>query len=151
MPTSAYAEVVSRTHPDKSLIALGVRQPWIELILRGEKTVEVRSSHTRQRGTIYLYSSKKPADLAAADAAAERHDVDMTEVPYGVVVGTIEIVDSRPCTPDDEDASQVPAELLEDRYAWELANPVRLDEPLVPRFLPYGVWFYPFRRRGTVR
>jgi hypothetical protein len=25
---------------------------------------------------------------------------------------------------------------------------VRFATPLAVRFLPYGVWFYPFRRRG---
>lgn len=140
---------MSIAHPDKSLIALGVRQPWIELIVRGVKTVEVRSSHTRQRGTIYLYASKKPADIPAATAAASKHDVDLDEVPYGLIVGTVDIVGSRECTPDDEAASCVPTSLLEGKYAWELANPVRFDEPLRVRFLPYGVWFYPFRRRNA--
>lgn len=136
-------------HPDKSLIALGVRQPWIELILRGTKTIEVRSSHTRQRGTIYLYASKKPADIPAAETAIARYDVDMQEVPYGLLLGTVDVVDSRPSEPADEDAACVPASLLRDSFSWELANPVRLDEPMPVRFLPYGVWFYPFRRRGS--
>lgn len=58
-----------RTHPDHELIALGVRQPWAELILRGVKTIEVRTVDTRQRGTIYLYASKKFTDHPAATAA----------------------------------------------------------------------------------
>jgi hypothetical protein len=139
---------MSREHPDKSLIALGVRQPWIELILRGTKTVEVRSSATRQRGTIYLYASKKPADIPAAADAAERHEVDLGAVPYGRLLGTIDILAARPCTPADAAAACVPARLLAGKFAWELGNPVRLDEPLPVRFLPYGVWFYPFRRRS---
>lgn len=138
-----------RRHPDKSLIALGVRQPWIELILRGAKTIEVRSSHTRQRGTIYLYASKKPADIPAADVAIDRHGVDMQAVPYGLLLGTVDIVDSRPSTAADAEAACVPPDLLRETYSWELANPVRLPEPLPVRFLPYGVWFYPFRRRGS--
>jgi len=47
-------------------IALGIQQPWVELILRGVKTLEIRSQPTRQRGTIYLYASKRPSALPAA-------------------------------------------------------------------------------------
>ncbi|MDZ4686866.1 MAG: hypothetical protein SH850_17470, partial [Planctomycetaceae bacterium] len=44
-------------------------------------------------------------------------------------------------------ASCVPAELLANRYAWVFANPQQLPKPLPVRFLPFGVWFYPFKRK----
>lgn len=135
-------------HPDRELIALGIRQPWAELILRGVKTIEVRSLPTRVRGPIYLYTSQKLADIPAARDALERHDLKADALTLGRIVGTVEIVDSRPCTVHDAGPSCVPAELLKGRNAWVLGNPQRLDEPLRPRFLPYGVWFYPFRRRN---
>ena len=37
---------------DRERIALAIQQPWAELILRGIKTLEIRSQPTRQRGTI---------------------------------------------------------------------------------------------------
>ena len=135
-------------HPDRELIALGIRQPWAELILRGVKTIEVRSLPTRVRGPIYLYTSQKLADIPAALDAQQRHGLEVEALTLGRIVGTVEIVDSRSCTPEDARASCVPAALLRGRNAWVLANPRRLDEPLRPRFLPYGVWFYPFRRRN---
>lgn len=135
-------------HPNRELIALGVRQPWAELILRGIKTIEVRSQGTRVRGPIYLYSPKRPAEMAAARAAAEKFEVDFESLAYGRLVGVVEIVDSRDCRARDAEAACVPSELLRGRVGWGLANPQRLETPLEPRFLPYGVWFYPFRRRN---
>jgi len=140
---------MTQTHPDPDLIALGIRQPWAELILRGVKTIEVRSQETNVRGPIYLYASKKPAEIEPALAAAREHDLEPEELPMGVIVGTVEIVDSAPCRPGDAAASCVPRSYLTGRFAWQLANPVRFDDPLTVRFLPYGVWFYPFKRRGN--
>lgn len=135
------------THPDVDLIALGVRQPWIELILRGEKTIEVRSQPTNLRGTIYLYASKKIADIPAAVMAISEYELDVDTLPTGRLLGTVDIVDCRPCRMADMPEACVPAYLLKDKFAWTLANPQRLAEPLKVRFLPYGVWFYPFKRR----
>ena len=135
-------------HPDKNMIALGIRQPWAELILRGTKTIEVRSTHTAQRGAIYVYASKKFGGIAAADHAIVSHRLDEAALPRGQIVGTVEIVDCRPCEPADAAATCVPASYLENHFSWMLANPQRFDEPLIVRFLPYGVWFYPWKRRN---
>jgi len=136
-------------HPDRELIALGIRQPWAELILRGIKTIEVRSLPTRVRGPIYLYTSQKLADIPAARDALQQHRLNSNSLQLGLIVGAVEIVECRPCTPADAEAACVPAELLRGQNAWRLVNPVRLEIPLKPRFLPYGVWFYPFRRRNA--
>jgi hypothetical protein len=134
---------------DTQMIALGIRQPWCELILRGIKTVEVRSTDTRQRGTIYIYASKQPAENSFAEEAVRRHGLDLESLPKGVLVGTVELSASGPAEENDEAAACVPAEYLKGRFAWHLKNPKRMCEPVVPRFLPYGVWFYPFRRRNA--
>ena len=134
--------------PNPELIALGVQQPWAELILRGIKTIEVRSQSTRIRGPIYLYASKRASTMPAAATAAERYAVDLAALPYGRLVGTVELVEARPCTRGDASAAAVPAELLVEQQAWVLARPNRLREPLPVRFLPYGVWFYPFQRKN---
>jgi hypothetical protein len=138
-------------HPDPSLIALGIQQPWAELILRGIKTIEVRSQPTQIRGTIYLYTSKRPSTLEAAGTAATAHTLDIEQLPKGLLVGTVEILDSRPCTAADAVAACIPTDLLANQQAWVLGSPQRLPKPLEVRFLPYGVWFYPFRRRSDER
>lgn len=135
--------------PDPEILALGVRQPWVELILRGIKTIEVRSQDTQVRGTIYLYASKKFAEISAAHDAVKQHRLDCASLPTGLLVGSVEIAGTRPTAPRDERAACVPAAMLQRNYAWELRNPQRFAKPLPVRFLPYGVWFYPFRRRGT--
>lgn len=142
---------MSDLHPDKDRIALGIRQPWAELILRGIKTIEVRSQSTNVRGPIYLYTSKRPAEIEPATVAARDHGLLVEELPKGVIVGSVEIADSITCTADDADAACVPDTYLNGRYGWHLVNPVRFEQPLTVRFLPYGVWFYPFKRRGTSR
>lgn len=133
---------------DRSRVALGIQQPWAELILRGIKTIEVRSQATQVRGTIYLYTSKRTSTLEAAQVAAIEHDIDVTALPTGLLVGTIDLIDSRRCLPEDVRASCVPSELLVNHHAWLLANPQRFQQPVPVRFLPYGVWFYPFQRKG---
>ena len=134
--------------PDPTIIALGVRQPWVELILRGIKTVEVRSSNTNVRGLIYLYSSKKLSDMDAATTAIAKHEIQVSELPCGLLVGSVELYAAEPATPGDAAAACVPADVLHNKVAWRLRNPVRFDKPHPVRFLPYGVWFYPYQRRN---
>ena len=136
-------------HPNRDMIALGIRQPWAELILRGVKTIEIRSQDTAQRGTIYVYAAKKFADIPAADRAVETHKLDVESLPRGLIVGTVDIVASRPCQPSDSNAACVPRSYLTGQFAWELANATLFEEPMTVRFLPYGVWFYPWKRRKS--
>jgi hypothetical protein len=43
--------------------ALSIRQPWAELILRGEKQIEVRTWATNYRGWVWLHTGKeRPGD-----------------------------------------------------------------------------------------
>jgi hypothetical protein len=133
---------------DPHRIALGIQQPWAELILRGIKTLEVRSQPTRQRGTIYLYASKRASQLPAASVAARRHGIDVESLAFGVLVGTVKVVGCRPCRSKDHEAACVPPQLVAGQFAWELAEAAPLAAPLAVRFLPYGVWFYPFKRRS---
>lgn len=137
--------------PDPNIIALGVRQPWVELIIRGIKTIEVRSLDTQVRGMIYLYASKKFSDLPAASDAAREHSLDWDSLPLGLLVGSVELHATSPAIASDAGAACVPAAILKEHYAWHLRNPQRFDEPLTVGFLPYGVWFYPFRRRENSR
>jgi hypothetical protein len=113
------------------------------------KTIEVRTVGTNVRGTIYLYASKKLSDLPAAANVAARHGIDLERLPRGLVVGTAELHDTRPTLPGDAEQTCVPRELLVGRIGWHFRNPQRLAEPLPVRFLPYGIWFYPFQRRSS--
>lgn len=135
---------------DPSVLALGVRQPWVELILRGTKRIEVRSRSTQVRGLIYIYSSKKLSDHPAAAGAISQHAVAIPELPLGLLVGSVELTACAPLagTPMESAESCLPKEILTGSWGWRFANPIRFPKPIPVRFLPYGIWFYPFRRRG---
>jgi hypothetical protein len=139
---------VSLSHPDRNLVALGVRQPWAELLVAGIKTIEVRSQETNRRGTIYVYATKKVDDTPPAIRAVARHGLHVESLPKGLLVGTVKLVDSRPSKSSDASAACLPRSYLQGRFSWKLQNACRLTEPLAVRFLPYGVWFYPYRRRN---
>ncbi len=105
--------------------ALSIRQPYAEQIMRGIKTIEYRSTCTHIRERVYIYASKKPGDLEVfATLRCEPGDL-----PTGVLIGTVEVVD---CTGSDGD------------YEWHLARPKRLAKRLQPRKQPQPAWFHPF-------
>jgi ASCH domain len=133
---------------DRDRIALAIQQPWAELILRGIKTLEIRSQPTQLRGTIYLYASKRTSQLPEADAAARRWNLELESLPLGELVGTIDLIACRPSRPADHRAACVPADMLNGQFVYQLDCPRRFPVPQSPRFLPYGVWFYPFKRRS---
>jgi len=136
------------SRPDPNIIALGIRQPWAELVLRGVKTIEVRSQNTQVRGTIYIYAAKKVSDFPAALDAAREHAIDVETLPRGVIVGKVTIANTAPSVATDALSACVPAEFLTSQFSWTLTDPQRFDPPLAVRFLPYGIWFYPFKRRS---
>jgi hypothetical protein len=136
--------------------ALSIRQPFVELILRGRKAVEYRSRPTRVVGErFYLYASQKWAvgggqsagktktawslDLAMADGDALPWMLELAEglklfrvgeLPTGVIVGTASI--SRVSRRDDG------------MFAWHLADVERLATPRRPDRHPQPAWFRPF-------
>ena len=128
-------------------IALAVQQPWAELIVRGLKTIEVRSTRARPRGTIYIYASRNPSELPEAAAAIKRHSLSLKDLPRGMVIGEANLVECRPAVPKDTAASLLGPDRLDDRMAWRFAQPMKFPRPLSPRFVPCGIWFYPFRLR----
>lgn len=104
--------------------ALSVRQPFAEQIIKGCKPIEFRSIHTNIRGRIYIYASKSPIK-----EAFERLGKVPGDLPAGVLIGTVEVID----------CIEKP-----DEYYWVLANPKRLKKLIKPQRRPQPVWFKPF-------
>lgn len=106
-------------------LALSVRQPFAEQIMRGTKKIEYRNILTRIRGTVYIYASKTPKL-----EAYEKMKIEPGTFPVGVLIGTVEIVDCK------EEWGE---------FHWILANPKRLKTLIAPEGHPQPVWFKPFK------
>lgn len=110
------------------LMALSIRQPNAEAILRGRKTIEYRSGPTAKRGRILIYAGRKrytPQEEAEMLKEYGIADVSSDELPRGVLVGTVELFDC-------------------DGGQWHLRDPLRLEAPLEPTQRPQQRWFKPF-------
>jgi ASCH domain len=104
-----------------------IKSPWIELIIEGEKTWEIRGSNTKIRGSVALIKSGS-----------------------GKVIGEADIVDSKELTLKDyqvsrkfhcvesEGSTQLP---YKKTYAWVFDNPIIYKEP-IPYKHPMGavIW-----------
>ncbi len=78
--------------------AISIRQPYAEAILRGDKTIEYRSQNTDIRERVYIYASLTKED----SFTFEEYDIDKDSVLCGVIIGSVEIIDS---VGEDEDES----------------------------------------------
>lgn len=110
--------------------ALSIRQPYAEWILTGEKEYEFRSRATNVRGRVYVYAGRKPAeDLMDWWRIGLRPG----DLPTGVIVGSVEILD---CEWDEH----------QECYAYKLGSPRRLRTPLRPVNQPQpGFWLPRFK------
>jgi hypothetical protein len=109
----------------KRTLALSIRQPYVELILRGRKRWEERGRATEVRGRILLYAALQPA---FDPASWHRVGKSPGSLPTGKLLGTVEVFDCK---------------RRGSRYQWLLRRPRRLARPLRPRKHPQPVWFYP--------
>lgn len=107
------------------MIALSIRQPYAELIIRGDKKIEYRRRATIKRERVYIFASHAPAQ----EKAFTKLGLQPGDLPRGVLIGTAEIVDCK-------ESQSV--------FEWHLARPERLDKPVKPRRTPQPVWFHPF-------
>lgn len=109
--------------------AVSIRQPYVELTLRGKKLKEYRSRPTNIRERVYLYASLKPGDY---EWARKKYRIAFKPgtLPTGLILGSVEIVG---CAEDEEEGG----------YAWRLAKPRRYRVPLLPRNQPQPSFWRP--------
>ena len=105
--------------------ALSIRQPWVELIIRGRKSIEVRSWATRHRGELWLHaSSRKDIPLL------KRFNLATDDLTFGTLVGVCELYDCVEFTDDNWDLWRIQhlndGPLQKPQYAWLLRNPIRI-------------------------
>jgi len=141
------------------MLALSVRQPFAELILRGIKTAELRTRSTTIIGErFYIYATKRKssaadglfaADLLSAGAWSDdlrpasppgwmielAKQVKMIgleeDLPRGLIVGSAVI------------EKVIPPSCEGDLYQWVLTDVERLRTPRKPQRQPQPVWFRP--------
>ena len=112
----------------RSMRALSIRQPCAEAIMRGVKTTEYRSGPTYIRGRILIYASQSRYQADDETEMLQEFgitDVDVDDLPKGVIIGSVELYDST----DGE---------------WYLRDPQRAEKFVQPVNRPNPVWFYPF-------
>jgi hypothetical protein len=99
------------------LKALSIRQPWLDLILSGQKTIETRSWSTDYLGPLLLCASK----TVDRQAFKFPHVSELFYQPKtGMALGTCRLVDCRPMAVSDEMAAMCGWQ--EGLYSWILSN-----------------------------
>lgn len=113
--------------------ALSYHQPRAEQIVRGEKTVDIRTWQVAYRGPLAVHASSK-----RRDARCRELGYDPAALAYGALVGTVTLVDIRPLDAAGYEGLRAEHGLTapfpgEPCYAWCLAHPTRLPEPIPTR------------------
>jgi gamma-glutamylcyclotransferase (GGCT)/AIG2-like uncharacterized protein YtfP len=121
--------------------ALSVRQPWATLIVMGRKPNEYRSARTARRGRVFIHAA---ATMGKTErAAAIREGLDPDALPRGVIIGSVEIVDSvRASTFQPSESDRRRGDYRSDLWAWKLARPEMLARP-VPAKGALSFWLVP--------
>lgn len=112
--------------------AISIRQPYVEDIIQGYKKYEYRSRPTQIRGRVYLYASLTPGE----DYYWEDMGLEPGDLPTGVIVGSVEIID---CVYFKNN----------DVFGYELKNPKRYKKALKPKQQPQPCFFFPFGKKAT--
>jgi hypothetical protein len=101
------------------LKALSIRQPWASLIATGLKTIETRTWATPHRGELLICAARN------RDARAEPADL-----PTGVALAIVRLIDVREMRPEDTVPAGVPYQ--DGLWAW-LLEEARAIEPFAVR------------------
>lgn len=94
--------------------ALSVKQPWAELIARGEKSIELRTWRTNYRGQLAIVASclRSPAHPHIDGAR-------------GAIVAVTELVDVRPAI--EADGRHAHCSVSGGEFAWVLRTTKRIE------------------------
>lgn len=102
----------SRLYPTKKrnfMNILTIKQPFVDLILTSEKTLEIRTWQTKHRGRLYIQSSQSP-----------KIDGKLS----GYLLGFVDLIDIRKMRKSDEKSAHT--RYIDNAYAWILKNPQRI-------------------------
>jgi len=137
-------------------------QPWASLLVLGTKKIETRSWYSSHRGPLLIHAAKRKVKSELADCfwlfGAALHEIvesesDMFNLPFGAIIGSVEMVDCRRTEsfrsvlePDSIDKrhrigneSPLPHSSWSERelgdfnygrFGWVMENPVRFEMPI---------------------
>ena len=108
----------------KTLSAIPIREPWIDMILDGEKTWEIRSKFTKKIGPVGLIRSKSGTVVGTAILA------EVIQLTAKMAYEKFALMGFDPLTRKE-------AKEMEGMYAWVLKDVVKFKKP-VPYKHPYG-------------
>ena len=110
--------------------ALSIRQPWVELILAGRKTIELRTWHTKYRGKIAIHAAQK-----MNTQHCKTYDLDPDSLVRGALAGTVELVEIIKLDETQyealRDSHLSPKDWPGGLYGWKFMQPIRLEQPIV--------------------
>lgn len=145
------SEAQQKAAEGKGIPCLSLLQPWASLVVSGAKTIETRSWQTPYRGPLLIHaSSGKKGKALAGDAPFARYVSDFDRLPFGAVIGQVQLEDVVPVELLFYSATQLAVLTLEEkafgdytkgRYAWLLSAPVAFDQP-IPAKGRLGLWWF---------
>lgn len=105
-----------------------IRSPWIEQILAGRKSWEIRGSSTNVRGPIALIRSGSGKIVGTCDLVEVIGPLTLSDIQENASIS-------------GSDAAELQSLPYDKTYAWVLKNPEPLDEP-IPYKHPSGaiIW-----------
>ena len=122
--------------------ALNIDQPWAELIIQGQKTIELRKKRTSHRGILAIRATK-----TVLEPYCQKHELDSTRLATGAILGTVELVELIEMTLErfealrDQHLSLMPYP-GKWKWGWRLENPKILAVPIICSALP-GMFILP--------
>lgn len=124
--------------------ALTIWQPWASLVVWGEKKLETRGWATRYRGPLAIHAGlgDMTEELIACNRFyAEVFQVRPKNLPHGVVLGIVNVLDCEPINHEFLISSKEEAfgDYSAGRFAWEL-EVVEVFTAPVPAKGKQGLW-----------
>lgn len=90
--------------------AISLKQPWVNLIANGKKTIETRKWKTNYRGDLVICSSQNPKIE-----------------PYGKAICIVNLYDIKPMTKEHEKAAC--CKVYPSAYSWFIKNVRKFKKP----------------------
>jgi len=125
---------------------LSLTEPYATLIKNGTKTIETRSWKTNYRGKLYIHASSTKIPKEYKENEALMNLVDRTDLNFGYVICSCELVDCILMTEDfiediknNREKDYITGVYSKGRYAWILENVTVLDNPIKAKG-HLGIW-----------